>query len=140
MPAPAIFGVEGREVGPYCVEWSVGPLQARAQAFFVATDNESQEAAYRRRPNVWRGKWVAARPEHRPLLYCSDQGSFESVVEGLESWLRVHVAELVGALGLELVERKLAHDVEECDREFRETRNRIRRGRREPRGSKGFRP
>ena len=125
MPAPAIFGVEGRERG-IDWDWQFGPLLAVVRYTFE-------------RPNAWIGIWILTRGA-APELHRTDPGTIEQVTQWLESWLRVHVAELVGALGLALVERKLARDVEECDREFRETRNRIRRGRREPRGSKGFRP
>lgn len=91
MPAPAIFGVEGRELGPYCVEWLVGPLRACA-------------GCYAFEPDVWVGVWYLDN-DRRPELHRTDAGDIEQVARWLESWLRIHVAELAGALGLELRER-----------------------------------
>jgi hypothetical protein len=98
MKAPTIFGVAGRELGPYfrdsgtCFEWSVGPLRAFASSY-----------AFNGKPDVWVGLWQI--DDRRIELYCTLPQRIEAVAEELESWLRRHIAEIVGAMGLELRER-----------------------------------
>jgi hypothetical protein len=99
MTVPTIFGMAGRELGPYCVEsgtyfeWSVGPLRAFAYSY-----------AFGGAPNMWFGVWQIA--DRRIELYCTFPQRIEAVAEALESWLRQHIAEIVGAMGLELRERE----------------------------------
>jgi len=94
MKAPTIFGVAGRELGPYCrdsgtcFEWSVGPLCA------FALDGA---------PDMWIGLWQLDNP--RIELHRTAPCRLEYVTKALESWLWLHVAQLVDAMGLELRER-----------------------------------
>jgi len=97
MPAPTIFGVAGRELGPYCrdsgtcFEWSVGPLRAFAHSY-----------AFDGAPDMWIGLWKLDNP--RIELHRTAPCRLEYVTKALECWLRLHVAQLVGAMGLELRE------------------------------------
>jgi hypothetical protein len=61
MPAPTIFGVEGRALGSYWFEWRVGPLRACACCYTFERDPES-----------WVGVWQLAS-DKLPELYRTER-------------------------------------------------------------------
>jgi hypothetical protein len=121
MPAPAIFGVEGRALGSYWFEWRVGPLRACSCSYTSERVYLFAGCSQAGDPESWVGMWQLAT-EELPELYRTEPMHIEEVASALESWLRVHVAELVGAMGLEL---------RDFERDFQATERRIRQGRKE---------
>ena len=88
MPAPTIFGVEGREVDGFC-DWQFASMRAVC---------------------VWsRGHWIGVWQAHLEAireLFRTESDTLEGAAASLELWLRLWLTSLGEALGLELRERK----------------------------------
>jgi hypothetical protein len=111
MPAPRIFGVEDDDFGDVPLgpgrgalyDWHFGPVRAA-----IAANRRSAELVadtLQLKIVDWIGVWQLDTEKHHEL-HRTAPGNLDEVVEALESWLKVWLAELVGALGLELRERQ----------------------------------
>ena len=100
MPAPPIFGVEGRRAATYLIDYEIGPGRA------VIVDRERFDQNRMPGPR-YMGAWQVDGAEGSRVTLCRTSGDSEAeIAKALELWLRLWLTSLGEALGLELRERK----------------------------------